>query len=417
MRRWELRDESLFGEFAMKIIIALVCVCAALLAACGGVADLGNETAAKPVATVPSPGEIAYPTNPAISTPPSSHWESMGGSAPEARDAHSAVWTGSRMIVWGGRRWTGSAYTYLTSGGLYSPATDVWQAMSNVNAPQGRVLHASVWTGQRMIVWGGANKDGLTSGNGSYDPATDSWTTISAVNAPTDRYMHVAVWTGSKMIVSGGLVESAIATKTGALYDPATDIWSKMADAPEECEEQAAVWTGSQMLVFGGLSNVPGAYCGSYAYDPAIDAWTELHPNNAPARRLAPTAVWTGSKMIGWGGYLKSDPLDPQNTGGAYDPMDSWQSLSMKDAPTARLSHTAVWTGQRMVIWGGFKSQCLNTGGEYDPATDAWIAMPTIAPVARAFHSAVWADNTMIVWGGFDGTQDLADGGIYHPAN
>src|SRR5882757_3475307 len=41
--------------------------------------------------------------------------------APNARDVHTAVWTGSEMIVWGGSTNGGS---YLNNGGRYNPATD-----------------------------------------------------------------------------------------------------------------------------------------------------------------------------------------------------------------------------------------------------------------------------------------------------
>jgi hypothetical protein len=46
---------------------------------------------------------------------------------PEARTFHSAVWTGSLMVVWGGLQsyiHAPSHYTYLDSGGRYDPATD-----------------------------------------------------------------------------------------------------------------------------------------------------------------------------------------------------------------------------------------------------------------------------------------------------
>ncbi|MDD5502314.1 MAG: hypothetical protein PHH26_02490 [Candidatus Thermoplasmatota archaeon] len=60
------------GEKVMnKLIVAFVCVCATLLAACNGVVDSSNETATDPAATVPSPGgPVTYPTNTVISTPP-----------------------------------------------------------------------------------------------------------------------------------------------------------------------------------------------------------------------------------------------------------------------------------------------------------------------------------------------------------
>ncbi len=37
-----------------------------------------------------------------------------------------------------------------------------------------------------------------------------------------------------------------------------------------------------------------------------------------------------------------------------------------------RQFHTAVWTGNQMIVWGGPASDPLNTGGAYEPATDTW---------------------------------------------
>src|SRR5438552_5277604 len=55
---------------------------------------------------------------------------------PSARDAHTAVWTGSEMIVWGG--YDG---TRLDTGAKYSPSTDSWVATSTANVPTGRSGH------------------------------------------------------------------------------------------------------------------------------------------------------------------------------------------------------------------------------------------------------------------------------------
>ncbi|MCX7830581.1 MAG: hypothetical protein N2445_05935, partial [Acidobacteria bacterium] len=41
---------------------------------------------------------------------------------PQARLYHSAIWTGTEMIIWGGE-FDGS---YLNSGGRYNPSTDIW---------------------------------------------------------------------------------------------------------------------------------------------------------------------------------------------------------------------------------------------------------------------------------------------------
>ena len=72
--------------------------------------------------------------------------------APSARYDHTAVWTGSQMIVWGGC----GGSTSLNDGGCYNPTGDNWTATSTSGAPAARDYHTAVWTGSQMIVWGGA---------------------------------------------------------------------------------------------------------------------------------------------------------------------------------------------------------------------------------------------------------------------
>src|SRR5438093_432174 len=116
--------------------------------------------------------------------------------APDGRASHTAVWTGSEMIAWGGFDDNGFE---LNTGGRYNPSTDSWRATSTTNAPEARVYHTAVWTGSEMIVWGGYCC-GFNTG-GRYNPSTDSWTATSTTNAPTPRWSHKAVWNGSHRIV------------------------------------------------------------------------------------------------------------------------------------------------------------------------------------------------------------------------
>ena len=83
---------------------------------------------------------------------------------------------------------------------------------------------------------------------------------------------------------------------------------------------------------------------------------------------------------------------------------DTWTPTNLTGAPDARVSHTAVWTGSEMIVWGGYgcDGNCLlNTGGRYNPSTDSWTATSTNnAPSGRVYHTAVWTGTEMIVWGG-----------------
>ena len=75
-------------------------------------------------------------------------------------------------------------------------------AVTTTGAPSARYIHTAVWTGSELIVWGGGN--GANTG-GRYDPAGDSWMPLSNTDAPGPRNAHTAIWTGSEMIVWGGM--------------------------------------------------------------------------------------------------------------------------------------------------------------------------------------------------------------------
>jgi N-acetylneuraminic acid mutarotase len=335
--------------------------------------------------------------------------------APNARAYHTAVWTGSELIVWGG--YDGSSL--FNTGGQYDPVTDTWIATSTTDAPSARVSHTAVWTDSEMIVWGGESCCPLTRFNtgGLYDPVMDTWTALNTSGAPSARPLHTAVWTGSEMIVWGG-GEDTGEENTGGRYSPADDSWVATSVFGAPRTGHTAVWTGTEMIVWGGrfctaIDPELGG-CSDYfylntggRYNPVTNSWLATSVANAPTARSDHTAVWTGREMIIWGGGGASSTF---NTGGRYDPAtNSWTAITSQ-APEVG---TAVWTGGEMIIWGGWPSA---TGARYDPATDTWAASSTIeAPSSRWMHTAVWTGTQMIIWGGlvFLPTSYLNTGGRY----
>jgi N-acetylneuraminic acid mutarotase len=105
------------------------------------------------------------------------------------------------MIIWGG---IDQFQAELNTGGRYNPAIDNWQDTSTTDAPEGRNAHSLVWTGSEVIVWGGLGETDFLNNGGRYNPVIDSWTITSTTNAPVPRYNHTALWTGNDMIIWGG---------------------------------------------------------------------------------------------------------------------------------------------------------------------------------------------------------------------
>ena len=99
------------------------------------------------------------------------------------------------MIVWGGD----------STGGKYDPRVDQWSAISTgANCPAACYGHTAVWTGTEMIIWGGQCAAADDRSDGRYDPASDSWMPTSmGTGCPGPREYHTAIWTEEEMIVAG----------------------------------------------------------------------------------------------------------------------------------------------------------------------------------------------------------------------
>ena len=339
---------------------------------------------------------------------------------PGERQNHKAIWTGSEMIIWGGSDGSQITPAYFNTGARYNPSTNIWTTVSTTNAPAARVEHTAIWTGTEMIIWGGYFFSlGVSSFNtgARYNPSTNTWTTVSTTNAPSARYLHTAIWTGTEMIVWGGS-DGLLYNNTGAKYNPSTNTWTALptTNAPSGRYLHTAIWTGTEMIIWGGSDGTAVNNTGA-KYNPSTNTWTTLPTTNAPAARNNHTAIWTGTQMIVWGG---SDGINNVNTGAKYDPFSNiWISVTTSNAPSARSFFTATWTGAEMIIWGGENgaNNLFNTGGRYNATSNSWITTSiTNAASIRSFHTAVWTGLQMIVYGGKNGTvTSEKSGGRYFP--
>ncbi|MFC1669546.1 Ig-like domain-containing protein [Spirochaetota bacterium] len=334
---------------------------------------------------------------------------------PSNRFYHTAVWTGKKMIVWGGRD---NRINYMRNGGIYDPVSKTWSAISISNAPSARAFHTAVWTGSKMIVWGGGP---YTNTGGVYNPSTNLWKTMSTAGAPHYRHTEPAVWTGKEMIIWGGAYSNGtrwVSLADGAKYNPVTNTWTAIStlNDPGARVNHSVVWTGTEMIIWGGGGDGPPLNTGA-KYDPDSDTWTAISSTNAPAARTNHSAIWTGKEMIIWGGgYHDGTKWIFLSDGAKYNPVtDTWTTISSVNSPQHRIYHTVAWTDREMIVWGGLSApgSPINTGGKYNPETDTWALTSTInAPSGRSGHTAVWTDFEMVVWGGF---PENSIGGAYKP--
>lgn len=326
-------------------------------------------------------------------------WRLLPDPGLAARDAHTAVWDGAAVLVWGGYGPFGSGDGLHADGAAYVVATDHWEAIPPAPLP-GLVNHTAVWTGQEMLVWSGA---GSGDRGAAYDPARGRWRLLSPDPLP-DLQEHTAVWAGGEMLVWGGYGRpgGSPAAVRGAAYDPAADAWRLLPAAPDAGTRRAhtATWTGREMVVVGGSARGrESPTVAAQAYDPAAEAWRVL-PDPPGGARDGHTAVWTGDLLLVWGGVgADGDLADP--AGVAYDPAaDAWSVLPDPAAGT-RAGHAAAWTGAEMVVWGGVRPGRPRPAGlAYDPAGGRWRALPDPPLRPRVPPRLVWTGELLVVLDG-----------------
>jgi hypothetical protein len=334
--------------------------------------------------------------------------------APEARGGHVAFWTGAEMVVWGGFRdgVVADDSIVFADGGRYRPDEDRWAPMSTAGAPSVRAGFSATWAGTKLFVWGGEVPAGGEGeevrpafGDGAlYDPLTDTWSPIAAEGAPDARFLAHAVWTGHEVLVWGGVVTNAdfdtVPQTSGAAYDVDREVWRPMSSDGAPVVDRpwpAAAWTGHELLVFDFLDSPQR---GGGRYDPAADAWSPINPAGAPEQPPC-GVVWTGTQVIA---VHRDSGLS------TYDPTtDEWQNT-----PTAEsLCGVPVWADDRILSWAPLWGPAY----QMNPASLAVSPMTeTGQPTARGSHSAVWTGTEMIVWGGEeDGGTFTNTGARYTP--
>lgn len=325
-----------------------------------------------------------------------------------ASDGFSAMWTGTEMIVWGGK----NGAVYYATGARYNPQTNTWAPMA-ASPLAGRAGHTAIWTGSKMIVWGGQTSATTFANDGAiYDPQANHWTMLPATTLSA-RFNHSAVWTGSDMIIWGGedygttppgICSVDCAKKDGAAYNLAGNKWTTLPTATIDARfRHVALWTGDsgpaahEMLILGGMGDMGNFVTQDGIYKADTKTWSTL------TKTVFDTAVWDGTEVIAFRGVGGVWAINPATSA----------KRDIFDSPVTDGSYcTSVWSGIEMIIW------CTRTATDqswvvrYDPLLDTWTtaAPPQPNVFSPQGPSAVWTGQQMLLWGG--DIPDTQHGGL-----
>lgn len=136
-------------------------------------------------------------------SPSTDSWTSISSPYEPVQYPFELVTSGGDEVILTGKGEEDGISTAL----MYSPLTDSWIKMDTSCGFSERSHFTSVWTGSEMIIWGGKypgyrNFESISTGS-KFTPITGQWAMLSLTNAPYAMHGHTAVWTGSEMIVWG----------------------------------------------------------------------------------------------------------------------------------------------------------------------------------------------------------------------
>src|SRR5438046_8885624 len=185
-----------------------------------------------------------------------------------------------------------SATNFFNTGGRYNPGMDGWTATSTTNAPAGRAAHTAVWTGSEVIVWGGGDPNPVNTG-GRYCVAAPSPTPTptptaspcASVGAWTEQapYPIAVFWTAVASQVGNGYSFGGIATNIAIAnaykYTPATNSWSPIAPLPGARYGLTAVSDGTYVYLLGGVDQNFNTTATLWRYDPATNTYNTSLPS------------------------------------------------------------------------------------------------------------------------------------------
>ena len=228
---------------------------------------------------------------------------------PQAMHHHGVAAVDGKIYVVGGFTGVFAKRNPIASVWQYDPAADRWEKRAPLPAPRG-ALAVAVLDGKIYALGGerfsAAKPDAYepVSDAAVYDPKSDAWEILPPLSYRRDHLVAGAI--GGRIYAVGGRDRPNYTLKNVEAYDPATRAWSERAPMPTGRSGGAAAVAVNRLYVFGGEGNADNTSLGTFNqvefYDPARDVWTRLAP--MPLARHAIGAAVVGKRIYLPGGSI-----------------------------------------------------------------------------------------------------------------
>ena len=241
--------------------------------------------------------------------------------------------------------------------------------------------------------------DGHTSEVDAYNPATNIWTKIAPLpwagetSAVSDHDLIYAI--SGNMPVDGN-------AGSVAAYNPQTNIWSAVASLPNPRHNFAAtVGSDGTIYVMGG-SGTNGVTNEVDAYNPTTNSWTTVAPLPEPAAYITAAPGTNGVVYI-----IGDDTGNGTVTGSSYayhpstNTWDQIASVPLYSSPWGLEGTDAATTGPNGTIYAFSAGWASSEVSAYNQNTNTWTQIASHLYYAYGKAATTGLDGTIYVMGGY----------------
>lgn len=280
---------------------------------------------------------------------------------------------------------TGLACILLAVAFLPVSKAQIWQAAEPMSLPTNRHENAMTAVKGKLYLLGGRGVKPMEV----YDPKKDTWTTKAM--APIEMSHFQAVAYANEVYVVGaftGGYPHEVPIPVMYIYNPERDEWRKGPEIPQDRLRGAsgAFVYNDKIYMVCGIQD--GHWDGHVAwfdeYDPKTNTWRKLP--DAPRARDHVSVAMVGNKLYVAGGRLSTAKINQvlNRTIPEVDVYDfktnTWATLPVsQNLPTLRAGNMAVAYGDKVLIMGGESDKQVPAHNEveaFNTKTGQWEKFP-----------------------------------------
>jgi hypothetical protein len=231
-------------------------------------------------------------------------WTATGGGVGTGNHTATLLPNGKVLIAGGMIYTTHVGNPSVNDARLYDPANGTWTATGGMNNVRSHHT-ATLLPNGKVLVAGGEQGGGSSSGAELYDPATGTWSATGNLTQARADHTATLLQSGKVLVVGGnsGYPFSGIAT--AELYDPATGTWTPTGSLVSGRASHTATLLASNRVLVTGGRDANGALASAELYDPATASWKRTGDLRQPRSRHTATLLPNKQVLL---------------TGGATDP-------------------------------------------------------------------------------------------------